>query len=69
MIYIDGTKLYDRADLSALLNVTQATIATYQKRGDLRNVLIGRKVYSSEEALRDFLNGVGRITTERNRKR
>lgn len=57
MMTIDGVKLYDRKELASMLNVGIATIANYQKRGELRRVQIGKRVYSSEEALRDFLNG------------
>ncbi len=57
MLVIDGLKLYDRKELAAMLNVGVSTIGNYHKKGDLRKVTIGKKVYSSEEALRDFLNG------------
>lgn len=62
MIVIDGLKLYDRKDLAAMLNVSKETIANYHKRGKLRFVVVGRKKYSSEESLRDFLNGKVDVT-------
>ena len=67
MLVVDGIKLYDRGELAAMLNVGITTIANYHKRGELRKVMIGKRVYSSEEALRDFLNG--KIPELRNRTR
>lgn len=66
MLVVDGLKLYDRKELSSMLNVGVTTIANYQKRGELRQVTIGKKIYASEEALRDFLNG--RIPELRNKR-
>jgi Helix-turn-helix domain len=57
MLVVDGIKLYTRAELASMLNVGLATISNYHRRGELRKVTIGKRVYSSEEALRDFLNG------------
>lgn len=57
MLVIDGIKLYDRKELAQMLGVGITTIGNYHKRGELRKVTIGRRLYSSEDALRDFLNG------------
>lgn len=57
MLEIDGLKLYTRKELASMLNAGVASIANYQNRGELRVVKIGRLYYSSEEALREFLNG------------
>lgn len=67
MLVVDGLKLYTRKDLASMLNVGLSTIMNYQRRGELRSVKVGKAIYSSEEALREFLNG--RIPELRNRKR
>lgn len=67
MLVVDGLKLYTRKELASMLNVGVTTIMNYQNRGELRSVKIGKAIYSSEEALREFLNG--RIPELRNRKK
>lgn len=57
MLVVDGLKLYTRKELASMLNVGITTIMNYQNKGELRSVKIGKAIYSSEEALRDFLNG------------
>lgn len=54
---IQGQKFYDRKDLAKLLDVTIATIANKQRKGELKAIYIGRSLYTSEENLRKFLNG------------
>lgn len=67
MLVVDGLKLYTRKELASMLNVGVTTIMNYQNRGELRSVKIGKAIFSSEEALREFLNG--RIPELRNRKK
>ena len=57
MITIDGIKLYTRQELAQMLNVGESTIGSYHRKGTLRYVMIGKRLYTSEEALKDFLNG------------
>lgn len=64
MLTIDGIKLYTRQELADMLNVCISTIGNYHRKGTLRYVVIGKRVYTSEEALKDFLNGkIYRTTT------
>lgn len=57
MEIINGIKLYDTKDLQDLLGVVPSTISNYRKRGLLPSVRVGRRVYTSEAALMDFLKG------------
>ena len=58
MLEIKNVKLYDPAELAALLNVSIPTISKLRNRGKLKYTRIGRKLYMSEQALNDYLNGV-----------
>lgn len=58
MLDIQGVKLYDTQDLAALLNVSRTTIGTLRSKGKLKFTRIGKKLYTSEESLREYLNGV-----------
>lgn len=58
MIEINKIKLFDTQELSSLLNLSECSVANLRKKGLLRYTRIGRKLYSSEEALMDYLNGV-----------
>jgi len=58
MLEIKNVKLYDTAELAALLNVSIPTISKLRNRGKLKYTRIGRKLYTSEQALNDYLNGV-----------
>ncbi len=57
MIVVDGTKLYSTEELAELLNVSTATITNYRTRGLLPFTRVGRKKYTSEEALKAYLDG------------
>ena len=58
MLEIKNVKLYDTAELAALLNVSIPTISKLRNKGKLKFTRIGRKLYTSEQALNDYLNGV-----------
>ncbi len=57
MIEVNGTKLYDSNELSQMLGVSLYTITKYRREKLLAYTLVGRKKYTSEEALKDYLNG------------
>lgn len=54
---INGEKFYTRRDLATLLGVTVETIANKQKRGEIAAIRLGRTLYTSETALKRFLDG------------
>lgn len=58
MLEIQGVKLYDTQDLAAMLNVSRTTVSSLRNRGKLKYTRIGKKLYTSEEALREYLNGI-----------
>lgn len=57
MIEIQGIKLYDNDELLKMLNSTPNTLTKLRRDGKLGFCRIGKKLYTSEEALRDYLNG------------
>lgn len=57
MKIINGVKMYDSKEVSALLGVNGTTLISYRRKGLLRSVRMGRGYYTSEESLRDYLNG------------
>ena len=57
MITIDGVKLYDTQELATMLNVNRSTISKLRVRGQIKFTRIGRRLYTSEGALRLYLNG------------
>ena len=58
MLEIQGLKLYDTQDLAAMLNVSRTTVSNLRNKGKLKYTRIGKKLYTSEEALREYLNGI-----------
>lgn len=62
MLEINGVKLYESAELAAMLNVSTVTISKLRKMGKLKFTRVGRRIYSSEQALNDYLNGIVRET-------
>ncbi len=62
MIEINGVKLYDSSELATMLNVSRVTIGRLRKRGKLKFTRVGKKLYSSDQALNDYLNGIVRDT-------
>ena len=58
MLEINNVKLYDTEELAALLNVSKPTISKLRNKGKLKFTRIGKKLYTSEQALNDYLNGV-----------
>lgn len=57
MLTIEGIKLYSRQELASMLDVNIMTIQKYQKTGRMKSVKIGKGIYTSEESLKEFLNG------------
>ena len=57
MIEINGIKMYDSEEVTALFNVTRPTLQRLRRDGLITSVNIGRKKYTSEEMIRDYLNG------------
>lgn len=58
MLEIQGIKLYDTQELAAMLNVSRTTISSLRNKGKLKFTRIGKKRYTSEESLREYLNGI-----------
>jgi len=58
MIEIQDVKLYDTQDLAALLNVSRTTISNLRNKGKLKYTRIGKRLYTSEQSLREYLNGI-----------
>lgn len=57
MITINEVKLYDTQELATMLNVNRSTISKLRVKGLIKFTRIGRRLYTSEEALRLYLNG------------
>lgn len=57
MIEIKGVKLYDTQELCNLFGVTPQVIGKYRKKGLLNATRVGRKMYTSEDSIRNYLNG------------
>lgn len=57
MINIYGIKLYETEELAKLLNVSNHAITTLRKKGLIRYTRIGKKLYTSEDALLAYLQG------------
>lgn len=54
---IQGVKLYDMNEVAEMLNISKRTITTMMQKGQLLNTRIGRKIFISEESIKDYLNG------------
>lgn len=65
MKIINGIKMFTTTEISELLGITTTSVANKRKKGLLPSVMIGHRIYTSEQALSDYLNGV---TTERLRR-
>lgn len=65
MLEIDGVKLYDTQELATMFNVSRTTISKLRVKGKIKFTRIGRKLYTSEEALRLYLNGAVAETLEK----
>lgn len=57
MIEVNGIKLYSSKELQEMLGVSSYTITKYRNLGLLPYTNVGRARYTSEEALKDYLNG------------
>ena len=65
MKVINEVKLFSTKELSNLLGVSERTISIMRTNGVLPYTRIGRGLFTSEEALAEYLNGK---TTEIRRK-
>lgn len=54
---INGIKLYDTSEVAELFNVTASTIANIRRKGLLPAVRVGKMLYTSEQSIKDYLNG------------
>ena len=52
-----GEKMYTREETAEMLHISKTTFAAIVARGAIRQQRIGRRVWYSETAIRDFLNG------------
>lgn len=66
MKVINGIKMFSTAELQELLGVSSRTISIMRTNGVLPYTRIGRGLYTSEEALAEYLNG---NTTEIKRRK
>lgn len=53
---IGGLKLYTIKDIATAMDVTDRTVRRYIKDGHLQAKKIGRNIFITEEALREFIN-------------
>ncbi len=58
MKIINGIRMYDTTEMATLFNVTTTTVCSLRKKGLLRSVRLGRAYYTSEQTIRDYLNGL-----------
>lgn len=54
---INGLKMYTSQELCELLGITHYALTNLRRKGLIRSVYVGRGKYTSEEALREYLNG------------
>lgn len=57
MKIVNGIKMFSTTELSKLLGVTTRTISLMRLKGLLPYTQMGRAIYTSEQALSDYLNG------------
>lgn len=55
---VQGVKLYTTQEIAEMLGCTTVTVSRLRKSGKLRYTQIGKLCYSSEEAIKDYLNGI-----------
>lgn len=67
MRVINGIKMFNTKELKELLDVTDRTLSLMRANGVLPYTRIGRGLYTSEEALAEYLNG--KTTEIRRRKK
>ncbi len=58
MVEINGVKMYDGEEVAALFNICPSTLAKMRAEGKILSVKLGRRKYTSEQSIRDYLNGV-----------
>ncbi len=54
---IEGVTLYDVPKVAKILGITERTVFASVKRGDIKSVRIGRRVWITREAVKDFVTG------------
>jgi len=57
-IEIGNIKLYSISELSEKLKVTEVTLRSYRRTGKMRGKKMGTAWYVTEEALREYFNGL-----------
>lgn len=57
MKIVNGMKLFSTPEVCELLGVTGASVSRMRKKGLLHSIRMGRAIYTSEQALSDYLNG------------
>lgn len=58
MRIVNGIKMFNSKELQELLGVSYNTLAKLRKSGQLRSARLGKSLYTSEQSLTDYLNGV-----------
>lgn len=58
MRIVNGIKMFNSKEVAELLGVTERTLSKLRKERLLRSVTLGRKSYTSEQSLTDYLNGM-----------
>ncbi len=53
---IGGVKLYTTKDIAKAMDVTDRTVRRYIRDGHLQAKKVGRNIFITEEALREFIN-------------
>lgn len=63
-----GENHYDRKELAELLGVSLPTISSKMKKGEIPFIVLSGKYYTSETALKRFLNGETTAPTAKENK-
>lgn len=58
MKVINGVKMYSSQEVADMFGITIPTLAKMRKRGLIRSIQIGRAKYTSDEAIKEYLNGL-----------
>ena len=58
MRIVNGIKMFNTKELQELLGVSYTTLAKLRRSGQLRSARLGKSLYTSEQSLTDYLNGV-----------
>lgn len=58
MKVINGVKMYSSQEVADMFGITIPTLAKMRKKGLIRSIQVGKAKLTSDEAIKEYLNGL-----------